>query len=122
MSVEYNCYHNQFRANGKWDRHVSEEHVFMMIVGECHMHYGSKGSWTSANGGKKQADKWLVAPINIMHDYGEVKAQSQAHNLRLIGIDLMYVTFLTKAASDKYRSSATFAYIVVRKLPLCSIG
>ncbi|KAG0162296.1 hypothetical protein DFQ30_002389, partial [Apophysomyces sp. BC1015] len=77
--------------------------------------------WTSVSDEEKQATTRPDALINIIHGAslskrigcGEVKAQYQALNHRLVGIDLMRITVLAKAASDKHKLKATFAFIVV---------
>jgi hypothetical protein len=50
---------------------------------------------------------------------GEIKSQYQALNHRLTGLDLIRVARLAKAASDKYKAVATFAFTVVGKSLLC---
>lgn len=52
---------------------------------------------------------------------GEVKAQYQALNHRLAGIDLMRITLLAKAASDKHKLKEIFTFTVVGKLQLSFI-
>ncbi|KAI7873802.1 hypothetical protein K492DRAFT_114737, partial [Lichtheimia hyalospora FSU 10163] len=78
---------------------------------------------TSVSDDEKQATTRPDASINIMHGAslskrigcGEVKAQYQSLNHRLVNIDLMRVAVLAKAASDKHKLKATFTFIVVGK-------
>ncbi|PHZ14348.1 uncharacterized protein RHIMIDRAFT_117296 [Rhizopus microsporus ATCC 52813] len=79
--------------------------------------------WTSVSDEEKQATTRPDASINIINGAvlskrigcGEVKAQYQALNHRLVGIDLMRITVLAKAASDKHKLKEIFAFTVVGK-------
>ncbi|ORE00821.1 hypothetical protein BCV72DRAFT_96253 [Rhizopus microsporus var. microsporus] len=78
---------------------------------------------TSVSDEEKQATTRPDASINIINGAvlskrigcGEVKAQYQALNHRLVGIDLMRITVLAKAASDKHKLKEIFAFTVVGK-------
>ncbi|KAK4518417.1 uncharacterized protein ATC70_008634 [Mucor velutinosus] len=78
---------------------------------------------TSVSDEEKQATTRPDASINITNGAalskrigcGEVKAQYQALNHRLVGIDLMRITVLAKAASDKHKLKEIFTFTVVGK-------
>lgn len=84
---------------------------------------------TSVSDEEKQATTRPDASINITNGAalskrigcGEVKAQYQALNHRLVGIDLMRIAVLAKAASDKHKLKKIFTFIVVGKLRLSLI-
>ncbi|KAI9487034.1 MAG: hypothetical protein EXX96DRAFT_614831 [Benjaminiella poitrasii] len=79
--------------------------------------------WTSVSDEEKQATTRPDASINITYGAslgkrigcGELKAQYQAFNHRLVGIDLMRITVLAKTASDKHKSKDIFTFNVVGK-------
>ncbi|KAI8381159.1 uncharacterized protein BYT42DRAFT_634316 [Radiomyces spectabilis] len=79
---------------------------------------------TSVSDDEKQANIRPDASINIIHGAmlgnrigcGEVKAQYQALNHRLIGIDLFRVATFAKDASDKHKLKSAFAFLVVGKV------
>jgi hypothetical protein len=79
---------------------------------------------TSVSDDEKQANVRPDASINAIHGAmlgdrigcGEVKAQYQALNHRLVGIDLVRVATLAKDASDKHKLKSTLAFLVVGKI------
>ncbi|KAI9030962.1 hypothetical protein CLU79DRAFT_363397 [Phycomyces nitens] len=79
--------------------------------------------WTSVSDDESQASIRPDASINIINGAmlsdrigcGKVKAQYQAPNHRLVGIDLMRVATLAKNASDKHKLKCIFAFLVVGK-------
>ncbi|KAG2224835.1 hypothetical protein INT45_008017 [Circinella minor] len=77
--------------------------------------------WTSISDNDKVIMLRPDTSINVVYDAtldqrlgcGEIKSQYQALNHRLTALDLIRIARLAKAASDKYKAIATFAFTVV---------